>query len=113
VVESGSAKIGDGREETGSIPADHSNMTKFAMSSDVGFRRVSAQLRRWVEDIRSRESMSRNSAPAALQVSVVCVPPANPEQQTYPPKFKMVCPALLRNEKAALMPFFRLYDKFE
>lgn len=42
-------------EEIGSIPADHSNMTKFGSATDIGFRRVSAQLRRWVEEIRVNE----------------------------------------------------------
>ncbi len=56
MVEADSAKIGDGKEEVGSIPADHSNMTKFESTSDVGFRRVSAQLRRWIETIRSVDS---------------------------------------------------------
>ncbi|KAI9746049.1 MAG: hypothetical protein M1818_000730 [Claussenomyces sp. TS43310] len=53
VVDSDSAKIGHGREEVGSIPANHSNMTKFTGASDVGFKRISAQLRRWVEDLRA------------------------------------------------------------
>jgi hypothetical protein len=51
-VDAESAKIGDGKEETGSIPQDHSNMTKFAGKFDVGFKRVSSQLRRWVEGVR-------------------------------------------------------------
>ena len=56
MVDPDSAKIGDGKEEVGSIPADHSNMTKFESDSDVGFRRVSAQLRRWIEEMRSHDS---------------------------------------------------------
>lgn len=52
VVDSDSAKIGDGREEVGSIPENHSEMTKYATVSDIGFQRVSAQLCRWVEQIR-------------------------------------------------------------
>ncbi|KAI9685622.1 MAG: hypothetical protein M1822_004480 [Bathelium mastoideum] len=51
IVDADSAKIGDGKEEVGSIPADHSNMTKFATNEDAGFKRVCAQLRRWTEDI--------------------------------------------------------------
>lgn len=51
VVEADSAKIGDGREEVGSIPANHSKMTKFSSRSDIGYKRVSAQIRRWVEEI--------------------------------------------------------------
>lgn len=53
VVDADSAKIGDAREEIGSIPENHSNMTKFASSSNIGFKRVSAQLRRWIEEINS------------------------------------------------------------
>jgi len=56
IVNGDSAKIGDGREEIGSIPADHSNMTKFGDASDIGFKRVSAQLRRWVEELRANKS---------------------------------------------------------
>ena len=58
MVDADSAKIGDSKEEVGSIPADHSNMTKFESASNVGFRRVSAQLRRWTEEIRSFHSRS-------------------------------------------------------
>jgi hypothetical protein len=56
VVNANSAKIGDGKEEVGSIPANHSNMTKFEGLNDVGFKRVSAQLRRWLELVRSHNS---------------------------------------------------------
>ena len=56
VVDADSAKIGDGREEVGSIPADHSKMTKFESAHDVGFRRVSSQLRRWVEEVKAGKS---------------------------------------------------------
>ncbi|KAI9764462.1 MAG: hypothetical protein M1839_005895, partial [Geoglossum umbratile] len=52
VVDSDSAKIGDRREEVGSIPANHRNMAKFAAATDAGFKRVSSQLRRWVERIK-------------------------------------------------------------
>jgi len=57
VVQPDSAKIGDGREESGSIPASHSDMTKFESLSDVGFKRVVAQLQRWVEELRSMEEL--------------------------------------------------------
>lgn len=53
VVESDSAKIGDRNEELGSIPSNHSNMTKFQNSNDIGFRRVSSHLRRWVGEIEA------------------------------------------------------------
>ncbi|KAI4115486.1 MAG: hypothetical protein LQ345_003915, partial [Seirophora villosa] len=53
VVESDSAKIGHAKEECGIIPADHRNMTKYSGPEDIGFKRVSAQLRRWSENIRA------------------------------------------------------------
>ncbi|MCJ1475942.1 hypothetical protein MMC13_004606 [Lambiella insularis] len=53
VVDAYSAKIGVGQEETGSIPGNHSEMTKYATASDIGFERVSAQLHRWVEEIKA------------------------------------------------------------
>ena len=48
VVDADSAKIGLGYEGIGSIPADHSNMTKFYGAEDVGFKRISAKLRPFV-----------------------------------------------------------------
>ncbi|KAL9578768.1 MAG: hypothetical protein Q9212_005509 [Teloschistes hypoglaucus] len=59
VVDADSAKIGDAREEVGSIPASHSKMTKFASSDDIGFKRISAQLRRWVQELRTDEALSQ------------------------------------------------------
>lgn len=53
VVEPDSAKIGDRNEELGSIPSNHSNMTKFQNSNDIGFKRVSSHLRRWVKEIEA------------------------------------------------------------
>lgn len=58
MVEPDSAKIGDGHEEVGSIPANHSDMTKFESPSDIGFKRVVAQLRRWVQELRCSEELS-------------------------------------------------------
>ncbi|KAL8644302.1 MAG: hypothetical protein Q9226_007835, partial [Calogaya cf. arnoldii] len=58
VVEPDSAKIGDPHEEVGSVPADHSQMTKFETSEDIGFKRVAAQLRRWVHELRVHEKIS-------------------------------------------------------
>lgn len=55
IVNADSAKIGDATEDVGSIPANHSHISKFATKSDIGFKRVSSQLRRWIEGIRSRE----------------------------------------------------------
>ncbi|KAL8826465.1 MAG: hypothetical protein Q9191_003783 [Dirinaria sp. TL-2023a] len=60
VVDTDSAKIGLGHERNGSIPAEHSNMTKFSSIEDVGFKRVSAQLRRWVGQQRTVEDPRKN-----------------------------------------------------
>lgn len=54
VVDAESAKIGDATEELGSIPSDHSNMTKYKSLDDIGFRRVSSQLRRWIKEIDNK-----------------------------------------------------------
>ncbi|RDL33755.1 uncharacterized protein BP5553_08123 [Venustampulla echinocandica] len=43
VVKPDSATLGIANEEESSIPTNHSDMTKFGSSSDVGFKRVSAQ----------------------------------------------------------------------
>ncbi|KAL9607699.1 MAG: hypothetical protein Q9167_007408, partial [Letrouitia subvulpina] len=53
VVEADSAKIGDAQEEIGSIPTNHQEMTKFSTSQDVGLKRISAQLRRWIGEVKS------------------------------------------------------------
>ncbi|KAI4114413.1 MAG: hypothetical protein LQ345_004804, partial [Seirophora villosa] len=58
VVDADSAKIGDGHEEVGSIPANHSRMTKFDDCEDIGFKRVTAQLRRWTQEIRGHTDIS-------------------------------------------------------
>ncbi|KAL8977206.1 MAG: hypothetical protein Q9205_006941 [Flavoplaca limonia] len=58
VVEPDSAKIGDPYEEVGSVPANHIQMTKFASSEDIGFKRIAAQLRRWVHELRGKEEIS-------------------------------------------------------
>jgi hypothetical protein len=55
VVKSDSAKIGHASEEVSSIPADHRSMTKFRSTDDIGFKRVSAQLSRWVDEIKKAE----------------------------------------------------------
>ncbi len=71
VVEADSAKIGHGREEFGSIPANHSQMTKFNKSSNVGFKRVSAQLRRWIREVKgNRGGMLPKLFPDARSHSV-------------------------------------------
>jgi hypothetical protein len=51
VVEADSARIGLAREELNSIPADHRNMAKLSSFEDVGFKRVSAQIRRWIQSL--------------------------------------------------------------
>ena len=53
--------IGNGEEEVQGIPADHSNMTKFASASDIGFKRVSAQIRRWIEELRAGKQNTHDS----------------------------------------------------
>ena len=57
VVDADSAKIGDGKEEVGSIPESHSNMTKYTNASDIGYKRLSAQLGRWVRELRANNRM--------------------------------------------------------
>lgn len=52
VVDADSATIGLPTEETGSIPENHSRMTKFSSAKDVGFQRVTAQLKRWLSKFR-------------------------------------------------------------
>ena len=51
VVEADSAKIGIAKEELNSIPTDHRDMARVSSSNDVGFKRVSAQIRRWVQSL--------------------------------------------------------------
>src|SRR5277367_4449609 len=51
VVEADSARIGLAREELNSIPADHRNMAKLSSLEDVGFKRASAQIRRWIQSL--------------------------------------------------------------
>jgi pimeloyl-ACP methyl ester carboxylesterase len=51
IVDPDSAFIGHGNEETGSIPANHSDIVKFTSTKDAGFVRVSNVLRRWVREI--------------------------------------------------------------
>jgi hypothetical protein len=51
IVDNESAQIGHAGEEASSIPKNHREMTKFTSSEEVGFDRVSSQLRRWVRDI--------------------------------------------------------------
>jgi hypothetical protein len=56
VVRPESARIGHGKEEINSIPESHSMMVKFGSSSDVGFKRVSALLRRWINKIEDAKN---------------------------------------------------------
>ncbi|KAH8745131.1 hypothetical protein F5882DRAFT_446468 [Hyaloscypha sp. PMI_1271] len=51
IVDNESAQIGHPGEEVSSIPKNHREMTKFTSPEEVGFDRVSSQLRRWVNDI--------------------------------------------------------------
>ena len=57
VVNADSAKIGVGHEEVGSIPANHSGMTKFQGEQDTCFRRVVAQIRRWVLELSAPQDV--------------------------------------------------------
>ncbi|KAI9772169.1 MAG: hypothetical protein M1839_002540 [Geoglossum umbratile] len=60
VVQTFSYAIGDAFETTHSIPASHSNMTKFASEKDEGFRRVSKVLIRWVNEILDAPELVNN-----------------------------------------------------
>jgi len=59
IVDNESAQIGHPGEEVSSIPKNHREMTKFTSSEDVGFDRVSSQLRRWVNDISHNSQACR------------------------------------------------------
>lgn len=48
VVEADSARIGLAREELNSIPANHRDMAKLCSLEAIGFKRVSAQIQRWI-----------------------------------------------------------------
>jgi hypothetical protein len=61
IVEPDSAKIGLAKEEVKSIPKSHSNMTKFSSLEDVGFKRVSAQVRRWVRALPRHDGTPHHS----------------------------------------------------
>jgi hypothetical protein len=52
-VDNESAQIGHAGEEVSSIPKNHREMTKFTSSEEVGFDRVSSQLKRWVIEINN------------------------------------------------------------
>ncbi|TVY26816.1 Protein SERAC1 [Lachnellula hyalina] len=54
IVDNESAQIGHGEEEVSSIPKNHRDMTKFTSAEEVGFDRVSSQLRRWVKEIKEK-----------------------------------------------------------
>jgi hypothetical protein len=51
VVESDSARIGLAREELNSIPACHRDMAKLSSLEDIGFKRISAQIQRWIQSL--------------------------------------------------------------
>ncbi|TVY44095.1 Vegetative incompatibility protein [Lachnellula occidentalis] len=54
IVDNESAQIGHVGEEVSSIPKNHRDMTKFTSTEEVGFERVSSQLRRWVKEIKGK-----------------------------------------------------------
>ncbi|KAL9068588.1 MAG: hypothetical protein Q9157_006461 [Trypethelium eluteriae] len=60
VVEPDSAKIGLPEEEVSTIPESHGDMTKFRSPSDIGFKRIVAQLKRWVKLIEVEDTDSEN-----------------------------------------------------
>lgn len=49
-----SSALGYGREVISGIPADHEHMTKFSEPSDIGFKRITATLKRWIDDIKKK-----------------------------------------------------------
>lgn len=53
VVDSESAKIEHANGEYGVIFADYRNMTEVTSPDDIGFKRVSAQSCRWLNDFTS------------------------------------------------------------
>lgn len=57
VVEPDSAAF-PGYHTSSTIPADHMSMTKFQHSNQVGYKRLSDRLRRWIDDIRSDTGMA-------------------------------------------------------
>lgn len=61
IVDKSSSIIGDGLEVVGSIPSNHVEMAKFDSDADVGFRRVSAALKRWANGISPGTVPSRFS----------------------------------------------------
>ena len=70
VVDRASYAIWDASEIAIGIPADHSAMTKFASLSDVGFKRVSAVLRRWtIEFVNAHPSKQWPSLTAMEDLS--------------------------------------------
>ncbi|TVY15310.1 Protein SERAC1 [Lachnellula arida] len=54
IVDNESAQIGHVGEEVSSIPKNHRDMTKFTSIEEVGFDRVSSQLRRWVKEMQGK-----------------------------------------------------------
>ncbi|KAF2231825.1 hypothetical protein EV356DRAFT_535170 [Viridothelium virens] len=58
VVEPDSAKIGLPEEEVSTIPESHGDMTKFRSPSDIGFKRIVAQLKRWVKLIEVEDTVT-------------------------------------------------------
>ncbi|KAJ9626130.1 hypothetical protein H2204_010081 [Knufia peltigerae] len=69
IVEPYSSVIGNGREVVRDIPANHRNMTRFASSSDIGFTRILAVLRRWLSDPLSLSLRETEFRSATIQDS--------------------------------------------
>jgi hypothetical protein len=53
VVKPDSTKIGMPGEEVGNIPENYSRMTKFSKTTDTGYKCVSHQISKWVNEIAS------------------------------------------------------------
>lgn len=72
IVEPYSSVIGNGREVVRDIPANHHNMTRFAPSSDIGFTRILAVLRRWLSDPLSLSLRGMHLSRLSLGCSQIC-----------------------------------------
>ncbi|PGH08456.1 hypothetical protein AJ80_07855 [Polytolypa hystricis UAMH7299] len=64
VVDRSSYAIWDSTEIAIGIPADHSAMTKYSSPSEIGFKRVSAVLRRWTTEYASTMLPSKPHPPS-------------------------------------------------
>ena len=63
VVETDSAKINHAQEVLGSIPADHTNMTKFTSIYDIGFKRICARLVSFIDLLKQSSAAAPGEIP--------------------------------------------------